>query len=142
MLAITISEVYPVKPETVWNAITQLKQMRQWFFENIPAFKAEIGFTTQFEVDAGERQFIHKWKIVEVIPGQLIKYEWSYEHYRGMGYVTFNIEHEAGQTKLTLVSEGLDSFKPKVPEFTTESCQAGWNYFIKERLQAYLSGSL
>ncbi|MBL4887182.1 MAG: SRPBCC domain-containing protein, partial [Flavobacteriaceae bacterium] len=34
----------------VWKAITQVDQMHQWFFDNIPSFKAEVGFETQFNV--------------------------------------------------------------------------------------------
>ena len=45
----------------LWHALTDAQVMRQWFFDNIPDFKPEVGFTTEFMVDAGERQFLHQW---------------------------------------------------------------------------------
>ena len=42
--------------------------MRQWYFENIPAFKAEVGFETQFEIHNQGRIFPHRWKVTKVVP--------------------------------------------------------------------------
>lgn len=36
--------------EQLWDTITKPEKMRQWFFDNIPDFKAEVGFETQFPV--------------------------------------------------------------------------------------------
>ncbi len=44
--------------------------MRKWYFENIPAFKPEVGFETQFNVQSEERNFLHKWKVTEVQPSE------------------------------------------------------------------------
>lgn len=52
----------------VWSAITEAEQMRQWFFENIPAFEAKEGFEISFNVQANGRDYLHLWKITEVIP--------------------------------------------------------------------------
>ncbi len=57
--SVVVKQVFSNSVTQVWQAITQLDQMKQWFFENIP-------------------------------------------------------------------------------EFSRESCQAGWNYFIKEQLKAFL----
>ena len=46
--------------------------MIKWFFDNIPEFKPEVGFETQFNVNTGERDFHHVWTITEAIPGQKI----------------------------------------------------------------------
>lgn len=48
--------------------------MRQWFFENIESFKPEVGFETQFNVQAESRNFLHMWKIIEVVPMKKIVY--------------------------------------------------------------------
>lgn len=42
--------------------------MKQWFFENIPAFQPEIGFEIRFNVNSGEINFLHVWNITDVIP--------------------------------------------------------------------------
>jgi len=123
----------------LWRAITDVEEMRQWFFDSIPDFKAEVGFETRFMVDAGERQFMHEWKIIEVQYLKLIKYQWTYEDYNGIGFVTFQISVDNERIMLKVISEGLDTFRPKVPEFSRENCQGGWDYFIKERLKCYLA---
>jgi hypothetical protein len=41
-------------------------------------------------------------------------------------------------TKLTLTARVVEDFDDSIPEFKRESCVAGWNYFIKERLSDYL----
>lgn len=124
---------------TVWNAITQLNQMKQWFFENIPSFKAEVGFETQFNVQAPSRDFLHQWKIIEVIPFKKIVYNWKFDKILGEGTVTFELFEENHQTKLILTNEGLENFPQEYPEFTRESCIGGWNYFINQRLKEYLN---
>ena len=136
--AIVCEQSFNVSAKRLWQAITNVNEMRQWYFENIPDFRAEKGFETQFMVDAGERQFMHLWKIIEVEKERLIKYDWRYQGYEGTGFVSFELIENAEATILKLTNEGLENFKPKVPEFNRESCIGGWNYFIKDRLKAYL----
>ncbi len=64
--------------ENAWKAITELDQMKLWFFENIPSFNPETGFSTSFEVKNENRVFTHLWTITEVIPNQKISYNWKY----------------------------------------------------------------
>jgi len=57
---IVIEQVFNVSAEIIWNALTHLKEMTSWYFENIPNFKAEIGFKAPpFVVSSGERTFTH-----------------------------------------------------------------------------------
>ncbi|MDP2088710.1 MAG: SRPBCC domain-containing protein [Flavobacteriaceae bacterium] len=136
---IIVEQIFNQKIETVWNAITQLDQMKQWFFENIPSFKPAVGFETQFNVQAPSNVFLHCWKIVEVILNKKIVYNWKYENISGEGTVTFELFEENNQTKLELTNEGLETFPKDIPEFTRESCMTGWDYFIKKRLKEYLN---
>ncbi|GAB5398434.1 MAG: hypothetical protein Aureis2KO_00190 [Aureisphaera sp.] len=112
--------------------------MTLWFFENIPDFKAEKRFRVQFPVSTGERTFTHLWEITEVIPLKRITYHWSYEEYDGEGTVIFELKGIPEGSQLTVSALGMDSFPQDIPEFKRESCQGGWDYFIKERLAAYL----
>jgi uncharacterized protein YndB with AHSA1/START domain len=57
--------------------------MRQWYFQNIPAFKPEIGFETRFIVTSGERNLTHIWRITEVVPFKKISYTWNFKEYDG-----------------------------------------------------------
>lgn len=136
--AIVVQQLFQLPAKKVWAAITELEQMKQWFFPNIPAFEAVSGFQTEFLVQVDDRSFTHVWKISDVIPGNMIRYNWSYKEYEGEGHVTFELHERQGQTLLVLSNEGLESFPQDIPEFTRESCEAGWNYFIKKTLVEFL----
>ena len=125
----------------VWDAITQVVQMRDWFFDNIPAFEPVAGFETRFMVKTPERNFLHQWKITEAVPGRKLTYHWTYSAYPGEGYVTFELFGNNYQTTLRLTTLGMESFPQDIPEFTRKSCLGGWNYFIKERLKNYLEAA-
>lgn len=136
---IIVEEFFPTSIDNVWNAITKVDQMRKWFFENIESFEAEVGFETQFNVKVEDRNFLHLWKLTEVVPGKKIVYNWRYGEYPGNAYVTFELFEEKEKTKLLVTSEGMESFPQDIPEFSRESCNNGWNYFIKNRLLEYLT---
>ncbi|MDG5492384.1 SRPBCC domain-containing protein [Psychroserpens sp. SPM9] len=130
---IIVREVFNHPKERVWNALTKLDEMTQWSFDNIPEFKAVEGFKTQFTVTSEDRAFPHIWEIIDVIPYQKIVYNWSYEGYKGDSQVSVD-----KQTQLTLTTTVTEDFPDDIPEFKRESCVAGWNYFIKDRLKSYL----
>lgn len=122
----------------VWNAITDLDLMKNWYFDNIPAFKAEVGFKTQFNVTNEARNFLHLWEITEVVPQKKIAYSWKFKEYPGEGLVEFEISQKDDTTHLKLTNHIVESFPDGIPEFTRESCIGGWEYFIQERLKEYL----
>jgi len=122
----------------VWNAITQLDRMRQWFFPNIPSFEANVGFRTAFDIQSGERNFRHLWRIMEVVPEKLIKYHWSYDEFPGEGMVTFEISSKDNLTRLRLTNEGLETFPDDIPEFSRESCESGWKFILGRNLKEFL----
>ena len=124
--------------EILWGAITEPAQMKKWFFENIPDFQAHIGFETSFVVENEGRTFTHQWKITEVIPQQSITYSWRYAEYPGDSFVTFVIEEVDGQVRLSVRCDVIEDFPDSIPEFRRESCIGGWEYFLGERLKAYL----
>jgi len=135
---VIVEQILNSSIKEVWSAITNLDEMKQWFFNNIPAFKAEVGFKTQFPVVSVEVTFTHIWEILEVEPGRKIKYHWSYKEFKGEGFVTFELFEEGSQTLLRLTNEGLETFPQDVPEFERDSCIAGWEYFINGMLKNYL----
>jgi len=88
---IIIKKTYAVSIEKVWSAITEVEQMTQWFFNDIPDFQAKIGFETQFVLENEGRMFTHIWEVKEVIPFQKLTYNWKYKEYAGDGYVVFEL---------------------------------------------------
>ena len=129
-------------PQEAWAAITEQPQMIKWYFEDIPDFKAEVGFETSFNVHSGGRDFNHLWKVLEVEQERKIAYTWLYEDFEGDGKVIFEVIPVDNGTTIRLTCLGIETFQKGIPEFTREACQGGWNYFISERLNAYLEGNL
>ena len=126
--------------EIVWKAITEHQQMIEWFFDNIPDFKAEVRFKTWFVVKNEDRTFYHLWEVTEVFENQTLKVEWTYPDYVKEPFlVTFDLESlENNQTKFTVTAKGIEQFERfDIPEFTRESCVGGWEYF-STRLKEYL----
>jgi uncharacterized protein YndB with AHSA1/START domain len=135
---IVIEQNFEVSVGELWNAITELNQMTQWFFENIEAFVPKVGFETRFVIENEGRIFPHLWKITEVIPQRKIAYNWKYEGYTGDSFVTFELFEQGKNTNLKLVHTITEDFSSNIPEFARDSCIGGWNYFIKQRLKEYL----
>jgi uncharacterized protein YndB with AHSA1/START domain len=135
---IVVDQTFDATIDTVWNAITQIDLMRQWYFENIPSFRPEVGFETQFNVKSEGRDFLHMWRVTEVIPLQRIAYDWKFADYLGDALVVFELSRQNNSTKLKLTCYVLESFPEDIPEFTRESCIGGWEFFIKKRLKEYL----
>lgn len=138
-MPIVVEQIFNISRDRLWKIITQPVLMRQWFFTELLDFKPEVGFETHFMVDAGERQFMHLWKIIEVQKNFKIIYDWRYKGYEGRGLVKFELRDVDGGTLLMLTSIGMESFSQDVPEFSRESCESGWKYFIKERLLEYIN---
>lgn len=136
---IIVEQVFNKPIEVVWEAITEHNQMIQWYFDNVPEFKAEVGFYTEFDVKSGERNFLHKWSVREVIANKMIVYNWTYKDYEGSADTCFELFSKGESTKLQIKIIILEDFTDDIPEFKRESCIGGWEYFIKGRLKEYLS---
>ena len=65
---IIVRETYASSIENVWGSISDHARMTRWFFPNIPAFEARVGFKTSFEVAVENRTFTHVWRVTEVVP--------------------------------------------------------------------------
>ncbi len=138
---IVVEQSFSVKPDAVWQAITKPDLMRQWYFEHIEDFRPEVGFETEFDIEVNGRIFRHQWKITEVVPGASITYSWEYAGFPGLGSTEWKLSETAEGTKLVLISTGIESFSQDIPEFTRERGQAGWEYFINQRLPKFLNRS-
>jgi Uncharacterized conserved protein len=138
-LPIVVSQVVEHDISTVWQAVTAPDQMRQWYFEDMPDFRPELDFATQFVMDSGMNKFTTTWRIVEVNPIKKVAYTWTYAEYPGEGLVTFALDPlHTNKTKVTVTNTGLHTFPTDLSEFSIESCRGGWEYFIKQRLPEYL----
>ncbi len=125
--------------QEVWEAITVLEKMKEWYFPMLTAFQPVVGFETYFTVSVEERVYPHQWKITEVIPNKSISYEWTFDGYEGKSVSQFQIFQDENGVRLKVTSTVLEDFPTGIPEFERESGVAGWNYLIKESLVTYLS---
>ena len=65
---IIIEHLFKATAENVWNALTNVDEMRKWYF-NVNDFKPILNFEFQFvgQGSKGEK-YIHLCKITELIP--------------------------------------------------------------------------
>ena len=138
---IIVEQTFNTSINKVWNAITKVGQMKQWFFENIESFKPEVGFETQFKVQSQDRNFLHLWKLTEVVPMKKIIYNLKYGGYPGDSFVMFELFEQDNQTKLRLTHKVMESFPEDIPEFSRERGIEGWNYLIRKSLKEFLGKS-
>ena len=135
---IVVEQAFHAPVDVVWNAITDKIQMRQWFFETINDFDPVPGSETQFNVRVQDQDYTHLWKVTEVIPKRRIAYSWRYGGYPGDSFVVWDLSETTNGTKLKFTHKGHETFPQDNPVFSRESGQAGWHYFICERLKAFV----
>ena len=108
---VIVEEIFESDIQSLWNAITELEEMTQWYFENIPSFNAHIGFETAFNITSTNRNFFHQWKVTDVVPLQQITYQWTYKNISGSSFSSFELfEKKDKQTKLRVTCTGLETF--------------------------------
>ena len=136
---VTIERVYNASVEKVWDAITDINQMKQWYFPQLENFKPEKDFETQFNVHHEGRDFMHVWKVKEVLPLKKISLEWKYAGYPGNSLVSFELFPEGNKTRLVLTHEGIQSFMPgSYPELAKKNFIGGWTSFMDKGLKEFL----
>jgi uncharacterized protein YndB with AHSA1/START domain len=135
---VVIERTYEAPIETVWEAITNKDQMKQWYFE-VSDFKAEVGFEFQFSAEGNGKIYVHKCKVVEANPITKLAYTWSYEGYAGHSLVTFELFSEGkDNTRLKLTHAGLDTFPKDNPDFAQSSFNEGWNSILGQSLRKFV----
>ena len=132
-----VERTYNAPADRVWKAITELDQMRQWYFK-LAEFRAEIGFEFQFEGGPKGKTYLHKCQVTEVVPGKKLQYSWRYDGYEGNSFVTFELFEEGDKTRLKLTHEGLETFAASNPDFAKENFMKGWTSIIGTSLKDFV----
>jgi uncharacterized protein YndB with AHSA1/START domain len=140
---VVVERTYDAPVETVWAALTEPAQMKQWYFTEIESFKPEVGFETQVNVRYRGREFLHLWKVTEAVPNKKIAYSWRHKDLPGDSIVSFELFPEGGKTRLKLTHTGLETFEPKKhPAYARKNHLQGWTHFgtaLAEYLQTQAS---
>ncbi|MEM7359926.1 MAG: SRPBCC domain-containing protein [Pseudomonadota bacterium] len=129
---------YPYSTSLVWQALTRPEQLRQWLFEPIDEFKAEVSFTTQFDVCVEEQSYTHLWEVSEVQPESRLVYRWRYVGYDGDSSVCWQLRPAGKGSHLVLTHSGVESFPQDDPIFARETGVAGWEYLLNKSLRSFL----
>ena len=123
-----VERSYNAPVAKVWEALTDLKKLRQWYF-NLDEFKAEVGFEFEFTAGDDKMQYRHLCRITEVIPFKKIAYTWRYDGFPGDSEVSFEVAEKGAGSHVTITHKGLESF-PDSPSFARKSFNGGWTHFI------------
>lgn len=134
--AIVIERTLNAPIAKVWSALTDVDQMRQWYFD-LKEFKPEVGFEFAFVVEHQGNAYDHRCRITEVIPQKKIAYTWRYEGHEGNSLVTMELSPAGDTTRLKLTHTGLETF-PKTPAFARENFEKGWTAIIGSELKEFV----
>lgn len=133
-----IEKTYQTSLESVWKALTDKNQMKEWYFE-LQEFKPEVGFEFQFYGGSDDRKFLHLCKVTEVEFLAKLSYTWRYKDYPGQSIVTFELFKESNnKTRLKLTHTGLESFPQDIENFAIDNFRTGWNFILGESLPNYV----
>jgi len=132
-----IERMFNAPAATVWKAITDNDEMKQWYFD-LPEFKPEVGCEFSFVAGPPNNDYRHLCKVTDVITGKKITYSWRYEGYEGNSFVSFELFSEGEKTRLKLTHEGLETFPASNPDFAASNFAMGWTGFMDKALQGFL----
>ncbi len=137
--AIVMERTFNAPVGKVWQALTDVDQMRQWYFD-LKEFRPEVGFEFDFVVEHEGNNYHHLCKVTEVIPQKKIAYTWRYKGEPGNSLVTFELFGEGEKTRLRLTHEGIESF-PKTPAYARKNFEVGWAAIIGSELKRFVENA-
>ena len=115
---------------TVWKALTDKSQMKEWYFD-IPDFNLEEGATFYFYEPGGANEYHHRCQIREVIPHTKLSYTWRHpSHSKEESVVSWFLKEVDEGTEVILQHEGIENFADAGPAFARESYQVGWEELL------------
>jgi uncharacterized protein YndB with AHSA1/START domain len=136
-MPVVIERTLNATAERVWKAITDVNEMRNWFFD-LPAFDAVPGFEFTFSGNNEDRTYLHSCRIIEVKRNEKLSYTWQYPGYEGSSVVSFELIPDGEQTMVRLTHSGLHTFPRNNPDFDKMNFAEGWNQIIGFGLKNYL----
>jgi uncharacterized protein YndB with AHSA1/START domain len=138
---IQIEKTYNTPIALVWQAITNRAIMKEWYFNFAEDFKLETGAVFEWKAgDTESKQWLHRGKMLEIIPEEKLVHSWEYPGYSGTSTLSWNLlKVDDTTTTVTLVHEFTIPFGSNVPELKTENFKIGWTHIINISLEEYLN---
>jgi len=134
--AVIIERTFNAPVERVWKALTDVEQMRSWYFD-LKEFKPTVGFEFEFVVEHEGNRYHHLCRVIDVIPQKKIAYTWRYKGEPGDSLVTFELFGEGDKTRVKLTHTGIETF-PKTPAYARKNFEAGWTEIIGSELRQFV----
>jgi len=134
--AVVIERTLNAPVARVWSALTDVDQMRQWYFD-LKEFKPDVGFEFEFIVEHEGMKYHHLCRVTEVVPQKKIAYTWRYKGEPGDSLVTFELSAEGDKTRLRLTHTGIETF-PKTPAYARKNFETGWTQIIGAELKKFV----
>jgi uncharacterized protein YndB with AHSA1/START domain len=135
---IVIERTFNAPVGRVWMALTNVEQMRHWFFD-LEDFKPNVGFEFEFVVEHEGSSYHHLCCVTEVVPEKKIAYSWQYKGEQGCSLVAIELSAEGKMTRLRLTHSGIESF-PKTPAYSRKNFETGWTAIIGSELKNFVEG--
>jgi uncharacterized protein YndB with AHSA1/START domain len=136
MEAVVIERTLNAPVSRVWSALTDVDQMRQWYFD-LKEFRPTVGFEFEFLVEHEGNRYHHLCKVTEVVPQKKIAYTWRYKGELGNSLVTFELTPEGDKTRLKLTHAGTETF-PKTPAYARKNFETGWTQIVDSELRQFV----
>ena len=128
----------PVPVNSVWKAITDPTQMKEWYF-NVHNFKLEVSNEFYFYEPGNAKKFRHVCTITEIIPNKKFSHTWTFPDYsEGVSNLAWELTEESGNTRIRLTHEGVENFAEAGSDFARASFDAGWQEIVTQILVNYL----
>jgi len=137
--AVVIERTFNAPVAKVWRAITDVDQMRAWYFD-LKEFKPEVGFEFEFSVEHEGMTYHHLCRVTEVVPQKKIAYTWRYKGEPGDSLVTLELFAEDDNTRVKLTHTGIETF-PKTPAYARKNFESGWTAIIGTELKQFVEQS-
>ena len=130
---IHLEQTFAVTPQVIWEHLTQLHYLQQWFFKELEDFSPRVGFSTSFAFDYNGKTFTHCWEVVEALPQERLVLLWSYKEYSGRAEVHFELSSTPHGCLVILTEKLLQPF-PAIKEFKRTNRKTGWKSVLQSRL--------
>jgi uncharacterized protein YndB with AHSA1/START domain len=137
--AVVIERTFNAPVERVWKALTDVEQMRSWYFD-LKEFKPTVGFEFEFVVEHEGNRYHHLCRVTGVIPQKKIAYTWRYKGEAGDSLVTFELFGEGDKTRVKLTHTGIETF-PKTPAYARKNFEAGWTEILGSELKQFVENT-
>lgn len=99
---------YNAPIDKVWQALTNIDKLLQWYFPQLQKFEPVVGYRFQFEDDGAAYQ--KEWIVTKVAAGKMLAHSWAYKGYSGSSEVIFDVFPDSNAATLRVTQTGLESF--------------------------------